>query len=155
MRNHAAREIHPLRYWYTIIGMHWFLLARHWLPFLPLPRQGGSLPLFTTLSSQATLPLTHALEMKEAVQAARAKEQTSVDPLLRAELLSRYQRAIAAGYQAHPAPSAPAIPKRGKPKQSPARNLLDRLCTHQEAVLRFFNDFDVPFDNNVAERDIR
>src|SRR5258708_35267350 len=60
MRNHAAREIHPLRYWYTIIGMHWFLLARDWLLFLTLPRQGGSLPLFTTLSSQATLPLTHA-----------------------------------------------------------------------------------------------
>src|SRR5260370_42394494 len=64
MRNHAAREIHPLRYWYTIIGMHWFLLARHWLIFLTLPRQGGSLPLFTTLSSQATLPLTHARRYK-------------------------------------------------------------------------------------------
>jgi transposase len=99
--------------------------------------------------------ITVLLEMKEAVEAAQAKGQTSVDPLLRAELLSRYQKAIAAGYQAHPAPSAPAIPKRGKRKQSPARNLLDRLRTHQDAVLRFFDDFDVPFDNNLAERDIR
>jgi transposase len=95
------------------------------------------------------------LDMKEAVEQARAQGQTSVDPGLRAGLLGRYEKAIAAGYEAHPLLPAPARPKRGKRKQSPARNLLDRLSKHQDAVLLFLDDFDVPFDNNLAERDIR
>src|SRR5699024_7447571 len=39
--------------------------------------------------------------------------------------------------------------------QRPERNLLGRLDTYREDVLRFANDFAVPFDNNLAERDIR
>src|SRR5260370_14915294 len=90
MRNHAAREIHPLRYWYTIIGMHWFLLARHWLLFLTLPRQGGSLPLFTTLSSQATLPLTHAqYTAQQRTYGTRGDKSDAFDAKLIAEIVIR------------------------------------------------------------------
>lgn len=44
---------------------------------------------------------------------------------------------------------------RGKPKQTPGRNLLDRLRTHQDGVLAFALEAGVPFTNNQAERDLR
>jgi len=95
------------------------------------------------------------LDMKDAVEQAKAQGASSLEPSKRTELLNRYQAAIALGYSANPAPPPPALVKRGKRGQSKARNLLDRLSKRQDAALRFLYDFDVPFDNNLAERDIR
>jgi transposase len=44
--------------------------------------------------------------------------------------------------------------RRGRVAQSAACNLLDRINEHQAAYLRFVTDFRVPFDNNLAERDL-
>src|SRR5450759_421328 len=69
------------------------------------------------------------------------------------ELRTNYRAIIAAGHRANP----PPIPtgKRGRPKRSKAHNLLMRLDTHADDVLRFATDFSVPFDNNLCERDVR
>ena len=45
--------------------------------------------------------------------------------------------------------------KRGRVKRTKARNLLERLRTYEGDVLRFMDNKNVPFTNNLAENDIR
>lgn len=45
--------------------------------------------------------------------------------------------------------------KRGRPQKTKPRNLAERFQKRRDAVLAFVYDFNVPFDNNLAERDIR
>lgn len=56
---------------------------------------------------------------------------------------------------AHKEEPQPIINKCGKPKNSKGRNLLNRLKKHQELLLAFAFEKNVPFTNNQAERDIR
>ena len=100
------------------------------------------------------------LEMKAEVERAKALGQHELDALVLARFLRRYDEILAEGYLANPPPPPPKKSEQGKrkpgrPKQSPARNLLDRLSQGKWAVLRFLLDFAVSFDNNQAERDLR
>ena len=45
--------------------------------------------------------------------------------------------------------------KRGRVKRTKARNLLERLRKYEDDVLRFMDNKNVPFTNNLAENDIR
>jgi hypothetical protein len=58
---------------------------------------------------------------------------------------------VAKGFAANPAPE---FGKRAGYEKR-AFNLLRRLDEQRADVLRFVTDFNVPFDNNQAERDIR
>lgn len=94
--------------------------------------------------------------MYRQVGAGRAAGLTGSPPARLATLLRRYHRILQCGEAANPPPTRhPAGPTRGRLKQSKARNLLDRLRTHADAVLAFLHDWTVPFDNNQAERDLR
>ncbi|MGF1615620.1 MAG: transposase [Gammaproteobacteria bacterium] len=52
-------------------------------------------------------------------------------------------------------PASPPPGTRKRLRQSPAYNLVKRLSEKREAVLRFVTDLRVPFDNNLAEHDVR
>jgi transposase len=64
---------------------------------------------------------------------------------------------LAAGYAAQPPPpKLETLPKRkGPPKQTPAKNLLDAFLHRADQVLAFLDDLSLPFTNNQAERDLR
>lgn len=71
----------------------------------------------------------------------------------RQEYEQDYDRLLAQGQAANP--PLPTSGKRGRPKHSPAQNLLARFRTYKEAILAFWRDKTIPFDNNQAERDLR
>ena len=67
-----------------------------------------------------------------------------------------YYAIVSLGLEENPLPDTQLLPKkRGRRKKTKARNLAERFDKHKSAILRFVDDFKVPFDNNLAERDIR
>jgi transposase len=105
----------------------------------------------------ATEMITLLVDMKRQVDEAKEQGQEVLALSQIASLEQQYFESLQRGFEANPPEVvSKAEPKgRGRRKQSTARNLLDRLAKHSEAVLRFIHDFAVPFDNNQAERDIR
>jgi transposase len=101
----------------------------------------------------ATALIALLLEGKAAVAAAQAAGAGQLASACLEDLTARYAAWVTAGLAANPPP--PSTGKRGRRKQSGAKNLLDRLDRHRDSVLAFLNDFAVPFDNNLAERDLR
>jgi transposase len=99
--------------------------------------------------------IVHLLKIKEVVDAARQAGKTVLDKIEIAKFARRYQRILREGFAVDIPPQPPAQPQRGRKKQSKAKNLLDRLSKYRQATLAFMYDFNVPFDNNQAERDIR
>lgn len=96
------------------------------------------------------------LDIKDAVDLAK---QTT-DRLDRRQIQNfeaRYQQILDEGYAENPLTAQPASKKkkRGRRKKTKARNLLERLDEHRGEGLAFMYDFNVPFDNNQAERDLR
>src|SRR6266566_3179076 len=94
------------------------------------------------------------LDMKQATEQAREQGKLWLDPLEVVDWEVRFLELLAQGDRLHPPAVAPPG-RRGRCKQSAARNLLDRLRKHQQAVLAFLEDLRVDFDNNLAERDLR
>jgi transposase len=100
--------------------------------------------------------IDHLLAIKEAVDTARNTGLTALPSADLDGFQNIYLEIASAGYVQNPITEAPPEPRRrGRQKQSKARNLLDRFRDHPESILAFMYDFDVPFDNNLSERDLR
>jgi len=93
-------------------------------------------------------------DIKAEVEAAPGAAH-SLTPDSLAHFEAAYDAILQRGFKLNPPPDKPAAKQCGRPKQSPPKNLLDRLDKHRSGVLAFMYDFDLPFDNNLAERDIR
>jgi transposase len=105
----------------------------------------------------ATKMIALLVEIKTTITTVQAAGETSLTLTQLTDFERRYQEIIEVGLIANPSPPIDLdLPKpKGRPKQSPPKNLLDRLQLHQSAVLLFMHDWRVPFDNNQAERDLR
>lgn len=100
--------------------------------------------------------LDHLVAIKTAVAAARDAGQSALPAPDLARFHTRYLQIVDAGGAQNPVPESSAGPtRRGRRKQSKARNLLDRFRDHSDGILAFMRDFSVPFDNNLSERDLR
>lgn len=90
---------------------------------------------------------------KNMTHLAAKKGKTTLSEEALCRIQSKYSDLLVVASQLNPK----AIPngKRGRTKQTKTRNLIDRLVTYKMDILRFSYDFKVPFDNNLAERDLR
>ena len=98
--------------------------------------------------------IKHLLLMKTYKDNFIANGLLEMKPLYLEHFLKRYDEIIDEGIKANQLTEI-VKPKRGRPKKGKTRALLHRLSKHKESVCLFLTNFNVPFTNNQAERDIR
>jgi transposase len=94
------------------------------------------------------------LKIKEEVDKLKLLGRLKIPPKRLRYFEKKYSRILGKGLKEIPQLKAVAV-KRGRVKQHPAKNLLDRLQGYKQEVLSFMYDFSVPFGNNQGEQDIR
>lgn len=96
------------------------------------------------------------LATKRVVAQARQRGLTTLPLAKQAQVNRLFDRLTQLALAANP-PPATGWPQgqRGRPKKTKSRNFAERMGHFRAEMLRFAFDFKVPFDNNLAERDIR
>lgn len=87
------------------------------------------------------------LNMKNVTDRYMQKDKTELSWYYRNQFKKRYDAVLASG-------RAEITPSETR-KKTKAENLLNRFEEYREEITRFASDFKVPFDNNLAERDLR
>lgn len=92
----------------------------------------------------------------QAVEESKMAGKKRLAPATKHQYEKNYDRIVRQGLRYHRG-LAPikSTGQRGRKKQRPGKNLLDRLKGRRTEVLMFMHDFSIPFTNNLAERDIR
>ena len=93
--------------------------------------------------------------LKEACKNVSRRKRKKMMKKEYATLLETYRGILKEGEKELPPIPPKPSGKRGKIAKSDAHNLLERLQTHEKAVLLFANHSHVSFTNNRAERDLR
>jgi hypothetical protein len=87
------------------------------------------------------------IEMKSVVDQYKDDDKTKISRYYRNKFKQRYNDILSSAKEE-------IVPSTMR-KKTKAENLLIRLEKYQTEITRFTEDFDVPFDNNQAERDVR
>lgn len=96
------------------------------------------------------------LEIKQRVETLKNTGNISMEPVDIDIWNSKYHNIIEKGICEDDQKSIKIVSKKtGKPKKSKALRLLLKLQQYDIETLAFMYDFNIPFDNNLAERDIR
>lgn len=93
-------------------------------------------------------------KINDSVKASKLEGKTALENSIITSFESKFQAIIDSGYTANPE-IIPTVKTKGRQKRTKPLNLILRLDLQRKQVLGFMFDFDVPFDNNLAERDIR
>ena len=96
------------------------------------------------------LESTHKL-----VKKAKENEQEKLSDIILENLNKEYDKIITNAFIETPPAPPKKKGKRGRPAKGKALCLLNRLKNYKEAVIDYIFDFNKPFDNNLAERDVR
>lgn len=95
--------------------------------------------------------IDHLLAIKTAVDTTRTAGLAALPDADLDRFRKNYLQIVEVGYAQNPvAETSGEPPRRGRRKQSKARNLLDRFRDHPDSILAFMRDFSVPFDNNLS-----
>ena len=94
------------------------------------------------------------LEMKKVKEKAIDKGKENLSDYYLHKFDKKYLELIEMARKENPLPET-TEKKRGRKKKGKILALVDRLADHKASVCLFVHNFQVPFDNNQAERDIR
>lgn len=83
------------------------------------------------------------------------KKENKLDTTSIDSIEKQYRQIIEQGKTEEPPLKVPAKKKRGRIKKPKPLKLLEAFTNRKEQILRFVHNKEVPFDNNLAERDIR
>lgn len=103
--------------------------------------------------SKKMITLLTAINKK--VDAYKLKKKAKLGRHILKRYSNEYTTILTNGLLEIPTLTEPPKKKRGKTKQHKIKNLWDRLVEHKTETLLFMYDFNVPFTNNLAERDVR
>jgi transposase len=162
---HAKRGAEALLGIGLLSGFRGILVHDHWRAYLSTPAQHAfcnahhlrELIAIAEIDPVLSWPkrlIALLCEANDVTIAARNAGLKALPRLMVEDLIARYDGILADAVCFHP-PRRPPPASRRRVKQTPAYNLIARLRTHRDEVLRFITDLRVPFDNNLAERDLR
>lgn len=94
------------------------------------------------------------LDMKSKKEEAILSGKTELSEETMREMDKKYGHILAMAYRENPIPPKGSH-KKGRQKRGKVLALVDRLRKYKESICLFIKNFNVPFDNNQAERDLR
>ena len=89
------------------------------------------------------------------VKNAKENEREKLSDTILAKLDKEYDEIIKNAFIETPPPPPRKKGQRGRIPKGKALCLLERLNNYKDAIVDFITDFKKPFDNNLAERDVR